>query len=111
MLDDTCYLLPGESAIEAAVLSALCHEPATLEIIGALSFVDAKRPVTKGLLQRIDLSAILSQADRGELTERTLNVLVEDLGMSLDEVPGIATEIERLERHFQKSVTPERDPE
>src|SRR5208283_2948314 len=64
MLDDTCYLLPCASAIEAAVLCALCHDPTTLEIIGALSFADAKRPVTKGLLQRIDLSAILNQADQ-----------------------------------------------
>jgi hypothetical protein len=110
MLDDTCYLLPCESAVEAAVLTALYHQPAALELIRALSFADAKRPVTKGLLQRIDLSAILNQADRRELTARTLNVLVEDLGMSLDEVPGIAAEIERLERHFQESGTPRRDP-
>ena len=102
MLDDTCYLLPCASAIEAAVLCALCHDPTTLEIIGALSFADAKRPVTKGLLQRIDLSAILNQADHGELAERTRAVLVEHPGMGLEDVTGIEEEIERFLRQFQK---------
>ena len=68
MLDDTCYLLPCQTAVEAAVLAALCNDPVALELIRALSFPDAKRPVTKGLLQRIDLSAILMQADVVELT-------------------------------------------
>ena len=84
------------------MLCALCHDPTTLEIIGALSFADAKRPVTKGLLQRIDLSAILNQADRGELAERTAAVLVEHPGMGLEDVTGIEEEIERLLRQFQK---------
>ncbi|MGZ3434174.1 MAG: hypothetical protein ACXVA7_20610, partial [Isosphaeraceae bacterium] len=101
-LDDTCYLLPCASAIEAAVLCALCHGPTTLEIIRALSFADAKRPVTKGLLQRIDLSAILNQADQKELAERTRAVLVEHAGMGLEEAIGIEEEIERLVRRFQK---------
>ena len=90
------------TAIEAAVLCALYHDPTTLEIIRALSFADAKRPVTKGLLQRIDLSAILNQADRRELAERTRAVLVEHPGMGLEDVTGIEEEIERLVRHFQK---------
>jgi hypothetical protein len=101
MLDDTCYLLPCASAIEAAVLCALYHDPTTLELIRALSFADAKRPLTKGLLQRIDLSAILNQADPRELAERTRAVLVEHPGMGLEEVAGIEAEIERLVGHFQ----------
>ncbi len=70
MLDDTCYLLPCVSALEAAVLCALCRDPTTHVLVRALSFADAKRPVTKGLLQRIDLWAILNQADLHELAER-----------------------------------------
>ncbi len=101
MLDDTCYLLPCASAIEAAVLCALYHDPTTLELIRALSFADAKRPVTKGLLQRIDLSAILNQADPGDLVERTRAVLAEQPGTGLEEVTAIEAEIERLVRHFQ----------
>ncbi len=106
MFDDTCYLLPCASAIEAAVLCALYHEPTTLELIRALSFADAKRPLTKGLLQRIDLSAILSQADRGELAEQTRAVLAELPGMGPEEAAGIDAEIERLVSHFQSLRNP-----
>ena len=58
---------PAGRPDEAAVLAALCNDPITLDVIRSLSFGDAKRPVTKGLLQRIDLSAILDRADRAEL--------------------------------------------
>ena len=58
--------------------------------------------MTKGLLQRIDLSAILNQADQKELAERTRAVLVEHAGMGLEEAIGIEEEIERLVRRFQK---------
>ena len=59
LFDDTSYFLPCESAAEAAILlSALTSEAATL-LLKSLLFADAKRPVTKKLLQRIDLAAIL----------------------------------------------------
>ncbi|MGZ3390288.1 MAG: hypothetical protein ACXVCF_11920, partial [Isosphaeraceae bacterium] len=58
--------------------------------------------VTKGLLQRIDLSAILNQADHGELAERTRAVLVEHPTMGLEDGTRIEEEIERLVRRFQK---------
>ena len=102
VLDDTCYLLPCASAIEAAVLCALCYDPTTLELVRALSFTDAKRPVTKGLLQRIDLSAILNQADRREIAERIRAVLVEHPDYGLADDMGIDEEIDRLSRCFHK---------
>ncbi len=80
---------------------AIHSDPTTLELIRALSFADVKRPLTKGLLQRIDLSAILNQADPRGLAERTRAVLVELPGMGLEEVAGIEAEIERLVGHFQ----------
>ncbi len=101
MLDDTCYLLPCASAIEAAVLCALYHDTTTLELIRALSFADAKRPLTKGLLQRIDLSAILNRADPSKLAEQTRAVLAEHPGTGLEKDAGIAAEIERLMGQFQ----------
>ena len=59
LLDDTSYFLPCESAAEAAVLlGALTSDAASL-LLKSLLFADAKRPVTKKLLQRIDLAAIL----------------------------------------------------
>ncbi len=110
MVDDTCYLLPCESAIEAAVLCATCHDPTALALIRSLSFADAKRPVTKGLLQRIDLSAILKQADRRDLVERARIVLAELLDTSLADVTTIEAEIDRLCESFQSHVTFRRDP-
>ncbi len=110
MLDDTCYLLPCGSAIEAAVLCATCHDPTVLELVQALSFADAKRPVTKGLLQRIDLSAILKQPVRRGLVPRARALLVDDLGIDLEEATGIVEEIKRLRDTFKTSNTPKRDP-
>jgi hypothetical protein len=104
MLDDTCYLLPCPSAALAALLTALCNDPITLDVAGALSFADAKRKITKGLLQRIDLSAILNQAGRARLLERAERVLRDDLDISADELPDLASEIDRLEQSWKSSV-------
>lgn len=106
MLDDTCYLLPCQSAVEAAVLQALCNDPIALELIGALSFADAKRPVTKGLLQRLDLSAILMQLERGDLAERAGSVLSDHLGKGHGEIVLIPAAIERLNARFQSEPRP-----
>jgi hypothetical protein len=96
MLDDTCYLLPCRMAGEAAVLAAMFNHPTTLEVLRALSFGDAKRAVTKGQLQRLDLPAILDRADRGELSARAEAVLVEDLGLVPEDRAPMSDEIERL---------------
>ncbi len=70
MLDDTCYFLPCASPDQAALVTALWNDPTTLALIGALTFVDSKRPITKALLRRIDLGAILMRVDRASLLER-----------------------------------------
>lgn len=70
MLDDTCYFLPCGSASQAAVLAALLNDPATLALIDALIFRDAKRPVTKALLGRLDLIALVGGVDRPALLAR-----------------------------------------
>ena len=67
MLDDTCYFLPCRTPDLAAILEEVLNEPAALELIRALSFRDAKRPVTKAWLQRIDLKAILARTGRADL--------------------------------------------
>jgi hypothetical protein len=98
MCDDTCYHLPCKSASEAALLTALCNHRVSLEVARALSFPDAKRAITKGLLQRIDLSAILKRADRAELQARASTVLHEDLCVDSEETPDWAEEIDRVEQ-------------
>jgi len=76
LFDDTSYFLPCESAAEAAIfLGALTSDAATL-LLKSLLFADAKRPVTKKLLQRIDLDAILRH-DRAGVEKDALAALEE----------------------------------
>ena len=70
MLDDTCYLLPASSPEQAAVVAALLNGPAARALLRALSFPGSKRAVTKSVLQRFDLNALLAHADRPALLDR-----------------------------------------
>ncbi|MGH3085961.1 MAG: SAM-dependent methyltransferase, partial [Rubrobacteraceae bacterium] len=70
MLDDTSYFVACRSPEQAALLAALLNEPASIALIGAMVFLDAKRPITKKLLQRIDLKALLDKADKQTLQNR-----------------------------------------
>jgi hypothetical protein len=67
MLDDTCYFVPCESAEQAAMVSALLNTETCLSFINSLVFLDSKRPVTKKVLQRVDLSALLRYVDHDAL--------------------------------------------
>jgi hypothetical protein len=98
MLDDTCYFVACSSAEEAAVLTALCNATTTLSLIRSASFRDAKRPVTKALLQRIDLGAILDRADRDSLLIRAAAILHEELAMA--PIESLAQVVERMGREF-----------
>ncbi len=93
LFDDTSYFVPCESAAEAAILlSALTSEAATL-LLKSLLFTDAKRPVTKKLLQRIDLAAILRH-DRARV-EKDARAALEKVGQHLD-ARAIAREADQL---------------
>jgi hypothetical protein len=81
MCDDTCYFLPCSTAPEAAALAALCNDPIALGFLASASFPDAKRPITKALLQRLDLRAILGRADRPRLRERAARSMADELGI------------------------------
>jgi hypothetical protein len=96
LFDDTCYMIPCSSAARAALLTALCNHPIALEAAGSLIFPDAKRKITKGLLQRIDLSAILKQVDHAELLARAATVLADGLGLPADEPRDLAIEMKAL---------------
>jgi hypothetical protein len=68
MLDDTCYFVPCESAEQASILAAILNEESCLSFVNSLIFLDSKRPVTKKVLQRVDLSALLGRIDRKVIT-------------------------------------------
>jgi hypothetical protein len=59
MLDDTCYFLPCRTLEQASLLLETLNTSTALDLLRSLIFLDAKRPVTKALLQRVDFKAIL----------------------------------------------------
>jgi hypothetical protein len=67
MLDDTCYFLPCRTLEQATLMTDLLNGPVALGLIRALAFTDAKRPITKALLRRVDLRAILALDGRADL--------------------------------------------
>jgi len=70
MLDDTGYFVACHSFQQAILLSSLLNDPLCLELVRSISFTDAKRPITKKLLQRIDLRVLLNQTDRRAMLAR-----------------------------------------
>ena len=58
VLDDTCYFVPCPSQAEAVCVHRLLHSEPAQEFLHALVFWDSKRPVTVGLLSRLDLLAV-----------------------------------------------------
>lgn len=88
MLDDTCYFIPCVSAEQACVLACLLNQPACIEFIHSLVFMDSKRPVTKKVLRRINVNALAFSLERAELLgliSKQLEVIGESLsGRTID---------------------------
>jgi len=75
MLDDTCYFVACDSPEQAALVASLLNDSQSLKLLSSLLFPDAKRPVTKRLLQRINLHALLEHTDRDTLLVRANEAL------------------------------------
>lgn len=75
VFDDATYLLPFSNVFECAAAHSLLVGQEASDLIASLAFWDSKRPVTKKLLQRIDLLAIAEAADRTALVEKALEEL------------------------------------
>ncbi|OYD15219.1 hypothetical protein CH330_06345 [candidate division WOR-3 bacterium JGI_Cruoil_03_51_56] len=56
--DDTCYLLPCRTALQAATIATLLNTPLAQRFLHSITFPDSKRPITKAVLSRIDLFAL-----------------------------------------------------
>ncbi|MEA2827859.1 MAG: hypothetical protein QOG43_2298 [Actinomycetota bacterium] len=67
VVDDACYSLSFEDGIEASMCFALLTSEAATDLLESLVFWDAKRPISKKLLQRVDLLAIARKADVAQL--------------------------------------------
>lgn len=67
VLDDTCYFLPFDDASEACVVAAVLAGAPCQELLNAIVFWDAKRPLTKKVLSRINVGALI--ADVGQVLD------------------------------------------
>ncbi len=62
MVDDTCYMLGFDNLQEATITQQILNSQSTLSFINSLTFMDAKRVISKDILMRIDLIKALQHA-------------------------------------------------
>lgn len=75
MFDDTCYFIPCHTAQQAALITSLLNDSLSIAFLNSIVFWDAKRPVTKKILQRIDMLALLKLVDQQTLLARANTTL------------------------------------
>lgn len=92
VLDDTCYFLAFEDATEALVAWAVLSSPSCKDLIESLVFWDAKRPITKKILSRIDVNLL---PFNGDAVRAAASQQAASLGVVLDKV-----RVEALLRRF-----------
>jgi methylase of polypeptide subunit release factors len=83
VLDDTCYFLPFEDGVEAALVWALLSSDQCQALIESLVFWDSKRPLTKKLLARLDIYAL--KVDRDTVIHEAVTA-AKGLGVSVDDL-------------------------
>ena len=64
VFDDTCYHLSCWDERNARSIASLLDSDCARELLGALVFWDAKRPITSDILQRIDLQKVAAHLGR-----------------------------------------------
>jgi len=72
MLDDTSYFIPCNSRQEAECLVSLLNSNIAKEFFQSFIFWDAKRPITIGLLRRLNFSAIAHELETEEIMAQYL---------------------------------------
>lgn len=76
LVDDTCYLAPCASPEQAALVAAVANLPEARALLRAMNLPGTKRPVTKALLQRLDLRALFDRSDRAAVVSRAAATFV-----------------------------------
>lgn len=93
VFDDVTYFSSFERAADAAVVTAILNEEPAQALIASISFTDSKRPITKKLLQRLDVSVLADLSTEKTLLLRTRDLaLVAGLNLAEDEI------VESIER-------------
>ncbi len=70
MLDDTCYFISCNSIESAILLACLFNSDICLYFIKSITFLDAKRPITKKLLQSICFEELLNHIPQEQLIKQ-----------------------------------------
>jgi hypothetical protein len=102
VFDDTCYFIGCASAIQAALITSILNDSLCLGLINSIVFLDAKRPITKKLLQRIDLQVLLAHIDRPSLIQRA-KIELQHLGIEDQFIIWPDDLSTLLDEHFGKS--------
>lgn len=82
--DDTCYLLPCDSALQAAGIAAILNHPLARKFIRSITFIDAKRQITKSVLQRIDLIELANRISMQEIQTELISLLEDLTNLEID---------------------------
>lgn len=61
MLDDTCYFLPFDNYLDALFTASLLNSSLVKRFLKSIVFLDAKRPYTKEILMRVNLTTVASR--------------------------------------------------
>lgn len=64
VLDDTCYFIPCASEAEACFVCDLLNSDVCQRFLRSQVFLDAKRPITVDILNRIDLKKVAEHVNR-----------------------------------------------
>lgn len=67
MLDDTCYFLGFDTYLDALFTASVLNSRAVQKLLQTIVFADAKRPYTKKVLMRIDLTQAANQLSLPDL--------------------------------------------
>ncbi len=68
LTDDTCYSLSFDEEWRAYLVCALLNHPKVSQFLASITFSDSKRPITKGVLERLKLNAVYEQVNIDQLS-------------------------------------------
>jgi hypothetical protein len=97
VFDDTCYFVACQSGEQAALLAALLNSEPSKQLLRALTFTDAKRPMTKALLQRVDVRVLSTVVPRRDLLDPA-DAYLDQMGRKPPEWPADLEDVLRF-RH------------
>jgi hypothetical protein len=109
MLDDTCYFIPCYTAHQAAFLTSLFNNPLCLDFINSMTFLGSKRPITKKLLQRIDLRSLFNAVERQSFISNA-NTEFERLGGTLSQQDVVWPSLEEFLIEYSLHTSPTIEP-